>query len=68
MLGEGGRARRHRGAARAQLDEGALESVEQQLDVEEPANLLLGEDEQGYPLISEKRITVTTSSWATSRL
>ena len=45
VLGEGGRARRHRGAARAQLDEGALERVEQQVDVEEPLHVLLRQDE-----------------------
>ena len=42
-----GRSRRHRGATGAQLDECTLEGIEQELQVEQPANLGLCEDEHG---------------------
>ena len=42
-----GRSRRDRGAAGAQLDECVLEGVDEEIQIEEPANLGLGEDKHG---------------------
>jgi hypothetical protein len=65
---ERGDSRRHRRPPGAQLDERPGEPVDQRLEVEQPTNLVLREDEQRYPRICEKRITVTVSSSVTSRL
>ena len=46
-LHERGRPRRDRSATGAQLDECALEGIDEELQVEQPANLGLCEDEQG---------------------
>ena len=40
-----GDARRDRGAARAQLDEGALQRIEQEIEIEQPPNVVSTEDE-----------------------